>query len=216
MLRAVDRRGTPLRPIEVEQRLRACLGFRIALALSEAATPAFIFPSGGAVHVHVSPSILVAPDPVLDALSRFVHAPGDLEARSILLEFLDASPRGEPEDARGAIHDLATIFTAVNARFFEGHVTARIPALDQEWVPRGFVEFVVHHECLHAVIPARSIGGRRVFHPPEFRERERQYPDFWRWRRWEKENLGRFLGKPQSLPTQRDQTVDLGGFLGIV
>lgn len=69
------------------------------------------------------------------------------------------------------------------------------PALDQDWVPRGFVEFVVHHEMLHAVVPTRCIEGRRAFHPPEFRRRERAYPGFHQWRRWEKENLGRFLGK---------------------
>jgi hypothetical protein len=69
------------------------------------------------------------------------------------------------------------------------------PALDEDWVPRGFVEFVVHHEVLHAVIPTRCVDGRRAFHPPEFRRRERLYPEFVRWRRWEKENLGRFLGK---------------------
>ncbi len=69
------------------------------------------------------------------------------------------------------------------------------PALDQEWVPRGFVEFVVHHEMLHAVIPTRCENGRRSFHPPEFRKRERTYPGYHEWRRWERENLGRFLGK---------------------
>ena len=69
------------------------------------------------------------------------------------------------------------------------------PALDEEWVPRGFVEFVVHHELLHAVIPTRIIRGRHAFHPPDFRRRERAYPGYAQWRRWEKDNLGRFLGK---------------------
>jgi hypothetical protein len=251
----VDRRETPLRPVEVEQRLRSRLGFRAVLALSETALPS-VLPSSGAIHVHVHPSILVAPDPVIDALSRFARAPGDLEARSLLLEFLDASPRNdrsEEHETCGAHHDLAAIFTEINARYFEGRVTARIawsrgtaerrrhsilfgsylrlpgetvgqikihPALDQEWVPRGFVEFVVHHECLHAVIPTRSIRGRRAFHPPEFRKRERLYPEFWHWRRWEKANLGRFLGKvpSTSLRTrpggQPDQTVERGFFFG--
>ncbi|HZV00826.1 MAG TPA: hypothetical protein VFF73_29185 [Planctomycetota bacterium] len=72
------------------------------------------------------------------------------------------------------------------------------PALDQEWVPKGFVEFVVHHECLHAVVPTRSVDGRRAFHPPEFRARERAYPEYRRWRQWERENLARFLGKART------------------
>ena len=75
------------------------------------------------------------------------------------------------------------------------------PALDQDWVPRGFVEFVVHHECLHAVVPTRCVDGRRAFHPPEFRRRERLYPEFQRWRRWERDNLGRFLGKVRASAT---------------
>ncbi|MBI3726467.1 hypothetical protein HY251_21295, partial [bacterium] len=69
------------------------------------------------------------------------------------------------------------------------------PALDEDWVPRGFVEFVVHHEMLHALIPTRCEGGRRAFHPREFRQREKGYPGYREWRLWEKENLGRFLGK---------------------
>jgi hypothetical protein len=85
------------------------------------------------------------------------------------------------------------------------------PALDAEWVPRGFVEFVVHHEILHAVIPARAVRGRRLFHPPEFRRRERAYPEYARWRLWEKENLARFLGKlPPPAPSREAVPADEG------
>lgn len=84
----------------------------------------------------------------------------------------------------------------------QSHGTIKIhPALDEDWVPRGFVEFVVHHELLHAVIPTRIIRGRRAFHPPEFRQRERAYPGYREWRRWEKENLARFLGKLEPFPS---------------
>jgi hypothetical protein len=227
----MERLETPWRPVEIEQRLEARLGFRAVLVISEAAVPATVLPSGGLVHVRVPSVLLHAPGEVLDALVRFVRAPGDLEARALLAEFANASPvrdAGREDETAGRFHDLGAIFTDVNARFFAGRVVARIawsrgsterrrhsilfgsylrppgetagqikihPALDQEWVPRGFVEFVVHHECLHAVIPTRCIGGRRAFHPPEFRVREKRYPDFRQWRRWEKENLGRFLGK---------------------
>ena len=50
------------------------------------------------------------------------------------------------------------------------------PALDQSWVPRLFVEAVVYHEMLHALMPAKESGGRRCLHGPEFRRRERQLP----------------------------------------
>lgn len=63
------------------------------------------------------------------------------------------------------------------------------PALDQREVPRFFVEFVVFHELLHHVIPARRRGSRIDYHPPEFRARERAHPDYERALRWETENI---------------------------
>ncbi|MCA9609452.1 MAG: hypothetical protein KC619_27815 [Myxococcales bacterium] len=63
------------------------------------------------------------------------------------------------------------------------------PALDQACVPRFFVAFVVFHELLHHVVPAREIGGRFDHHPPEFKRRERAHPDYGRAVRWESEHL---------------------------
>lgn len=68
------------------------------------------------------------------------------------------------------------------------------PALDQPSVPRFFVGFVVFHELLHHVVPARVRGGRTDYHPPEFRRRERAHPDYVRATRWEAENLEVLLG----------------------
>ncbi len=67
------------------------------------------------------------------------------------------------------------------------------PALDQACVPRFFVSFVVFHELLHHVVPAREIGGRFDHHPPEFRRRERAHPDYARAIRWEAEHLDELL-----------------------
>lgn len=63
------------------------------------------------------------------------------------------------------------------------------PALDQACVPRFFVAFVVFHELLHHVVPAREIGGRFDHHPPEFKRREQAHPDYARAVRWEAEHL---------------------------
>lgn len=68
------------------------------------------------------------------------------------------------------------------------------PALDQAAVPRFFVEFVVFHELLHHVVPARRAGSRIDYHPPEFRERERQHPAYAQALRWEAEHLDLLLG----------------------
>lgn len=67
------------------------------------------------------------------------------------------------------------------------------PALDQDFVPRFFVSFVVFHELLHHVVPARRTGDRVDYHPVEFRTRERAHPDYARAVRWEADHIDRLL-----------------------
>jgi len=69
------------------------------------------------------------------------------------------------------------------------------PALDQEWVPEFFVEFIVYHELLHAVCPpVEGEDGRRV-HTEEFIELERQFPRYQEAVEWESTNLRRILDR---------------------
>lgn len=67
------------------------------------------------------------------------------------------------------------------------------PTLDEAWVPRFFVRFIVFHEMLHHVEPAKFHPLRTEFHTPEFRARERAYPEYERSIAWERANLGRLL-----------------------
>lgn len=67
------------------------------------------------------------------------------------------------------------------------------PFLDQAWVPRFFVTYVVFHEMLHHVVPARVENGRQRFHSAEFRSLERAYPDYEQAIAWERANLPRLL-----------------------
>jgi predicted SprT family Zn-dependent metalloprotease len=67
------------------------------------------------------------------------------------------------------------------------------PALDAAFVPRFFVEYIVYHEMLHHVVPARRAGRRRSLHGPEFRTRERALARFDDALCWERENLERLL-----------------------
>jgi len=68
------------------------------------------------------------------------------------------------------------------------------PLLDRAFIPRWFVEYVVYHEMCHAVVPDRyTKSGRRVVHHDGFWQRERKYRFFKRAKKWEGENLGRFL-----------------------
>lgn len=124
--------------------------------------------------------------------------------------------------AKGQCHDLDAILSDINARYFDGSLQARITwaarlgglsthrmAEDGEGRPyhlitisRGYdcpeatadiVGGVVYHECLHAIIPPRTEGGRRVVHGRDFRLRERQYAHYAEWRKWHREGLTRSL-----------------------
>lgn len=131
-----------------------------------------------------------------------------------------AAPRAAPPlSPRGRVHDLADIYAVLNARHFDDGVQARIgwgrrapggrrrsikmgvyfhdhriirihSALDDERVPRHFVEMVVFHEMLHQVFPPRvDEGGRRIVHGADFRAAERRFPGYERARAWEKAHL---------------------------
>jgi len=65
--------------------------------------------------------------------------------------------------------------------------------LDRPTVPRYVVESVVYNELLHADLPPVTRNGRRYFHTPEFRRRERQFRHFERADCWVRENLQQLL-----------------------
>jgi hypothetical protein len=123
---------------------------------------------------------------------------------------------------RGRYHDLDVILEEVRARYFpdcaavkirwgrwSGHTRTRSirfgvylpevqlirihPALDQAFVPRLFVEFIVYHELLHHVIPPIRSNGRYQIHSPAFRQRERQFHAYAQAIAWRKCSLHRLL-----------------------
>lgn len=123
---------------------------------------------------------------------------------------------------KGRWHDLEASLAAVNARYFGGALEARITwavrlgglsthrlAEDGEGkayhlitISRGYdspevtpeiLGGVVYHECLHAVIPPRREGGRRIVHGRDFRERERMYEHYGEWRKWHRTGLPKAL-----------------------
>jgi hypothetical protein len=65
--------------------------------------------------------------------------------------------------------------------------------LDRPEVPRYVVESVVYHELLHADLPPVTRNGRRYFHTPEFRRRERHFRQFERADCWVRDNLHQLL-----------------------
>jgi hypothetical protein len=79
---------------------------------------------------------------------------------------------------------------------FEQRLIRIHPALDQAWVPRYFVEFVVYHEILHALCPPDQGAHRRSVHTAAFRAKERLYPRYDDALAWETANLKRLLERP--------------------
>lgn len=67
------------------------------------------------------------------------------------------------------------------------------PVLDQRWVPRYFVQYIVYHELLHHLVPETRVAGRTLLHPPEFLRREREFQQFSRVLTWEQKHIDRLL-----------------------
>lgn len=132
-------------------------------------------------------------------------------------------PGRDPIRTDGQHHDLADTLSRVSRRYFGGDLEVNItwgrraaqgrsrrtikmgtyshderlirihPALDRPYVPRYFLEYLVFHEVLHHVLPAPIVGGRTVYHSPEFRARERSFRHYERALEWEKKHLTRLL-----------------------
>ncbi len=127
-----------------------------------------------------------------------------------------APPRKIVLNAKGRQYDLTLIFDKVNAQYFSGSVTAAItwgrkgarrfparrtlgtfledsniirihPVLDSRRVPAFYIEFIVYHEMLHAVMESAVKNGRRLIHAREFRKREMLFEHYDRAVQWERE-----------------------------
>jgi hypothetical protein len=66
------------------------------------------------------------------------------------------------------------------------------PRLDQPWVARAFVDFVLYHELCHHAQACDPKRGETA-HSARFRAWEQRFPDCELLLRWERENLDRFL-----------------------
>ncbi|HVV84824.1 MAG TPA: hypothetical protein VHE35_17290 [Kofleriaceae bacterium] len=172
-------------------------------------------------------------DPVITrALARYV-AENDRDASRVLGDFIDANQdvvRGRARKApaqliltSGDHHDLRTIFDELNARYFDGAITAAITwgarsarprrrhsikmgsysveerlirihrSLDRAFVPRFFVEAVVFHEMLHQVHDIKVKNGRREFHSKAFLADECRFDRYLEARAWERAHLDELL-----------------------
>jgi hypothetical protein len=65
--------------------------------------------------------------------------------------------------------------------------------LDRRSVPRYFVEYIVYHELLHALVRPEERLGRRNLHPPQYRALEKKFAHFKRARSFEKQLIAHWL-----------------------
>lgn len=126
-------------------------------------------------------------------------------------------------NTEGRVYDLERIFRRLNRQYFGGQLKCDItwgkrtsikrprstvklgsytvedrlirvhPGLDQEWVPAYYVDWVVFHEMLHAVVPINKVNGRHRFHTPEFAHAEQHFQYYEDASRWEKMNVAALL-----------------------
>lgn len=126
-------------------------------------------------------------------------------------------------DTEGEVHDLASIFDSLNKTYFGGSIGATITwgqrcgkarkrnsikmgsyamedqcirvhrSLDQAYVPRFFIEWIVYHEMLHEVHQAPLVNGRRQFHTKAFLRDEAKFQHYDLARCWERDHLEQLL-----------------------
>jgi len=120
---------------------------------------------------------------------------------------------------RGRCYDLLCIYDMLNEEYFNGNISASItwgnggpkyrarkrtlgsynaqnnmirinPLLDNNKVPKYFLEFIVYHEMLHADVGVAVNGARRSVHSREFKKRETYFKKYHRAVAWEKKTWG--------------------------
>ena len=174
-----------------------------------------------------------APPVILRALAHYAER-HDSDSAALLRAFVDGhehliraprAPREVDLDVEGAHHNLQEIFDALNERYFDGQIEARItwgprakrkrgrssiklgsyaledklirihPVLDAVDVPAFFVAWIVYHEMLHEVHDMPIVDGRRIYHTREFRRAEAAFEHYFDSVLWERTNLHKLLDR---------------------
>ena len=173
----------------------------------------------GVIELRITDLLAEAPSPIFEALAyilicklfrkpipavyndRYRLYLNRQEVREEITEIRVARGRKLIDPPAGILYDLADLFEAMNAQFFEGkmaqptlgwsrqasrtilghcdsaHNTIVLSKiLDQPQVPRFVAEYVMYHEMLHLVHPVESRGAKRAIHPPVFRAAEKKFP----------------------------------------
>jgi hypothetical protein len=131
--------------------------------------------------------------------SRVKIEPDALKAKGKVFDLLEIKDRIQKkyfpklEVAIGwSTHARTRAFRCITFGSYDRHRNqVRInPLLDDAEVPEYFLEFIVYHEMLHAVCPAKVDARGAVYsHTREFRVLERKFSEFQAAKEWEKKSL---------------------------
>lgn len=112
-----------------------------------------------------------------------------------------------PLSPTGQYYNLQEIYHTLNTQFFESKLNLNISwfgngniaktrvlfgsyhhrtklikinrFLDRANIPPYVVKFIVYHEMLHEVFPPkRKLNGKRSIHHQDFKQKEKQFPDY--------------------------------------
>ena len=134
-------------------------------------------------HLHFSQTS--APAKPLQSIGKIYNLQEILERMQNILPVPNLSIGWSNRTPRGALRSM-TFGT------YDGHRRQiRIhPLLDDPAVPLYFLEFIVYHEMVHAICPTKmGTNGKCKIHTKEFRDQERQFPQFKAAHAWGKTSL---------------------------
>jgi len=125
------------------------------------------------------------------------------------------SSRGKVYDLRNILRELGEKYnvptrgiriTWSDARIRRGQETIRLgsfiredrlirvhPALDDEKVPKYFVEYIVYHELIHSLVKPVSRKGWTDFHPKDYYHWEKKFKDYQKAVKFENYFTGKWL-----------------------
>jgi hypothetical protein len=160
---------------------------------------------------------------ILDFVQKNDPAARGILRQMVHLHFSKNKEEPSPLNSMGKVYDLQEIFDRTNASFklkgitigwskrlFRGRFRSitfgcfdttcrqiRInPILDSLEVPLYFIEFIVYHELLHALLPPKVNGeGRCSIHSKQFQEEERKFPHYEQAKKWAKNFIQRRHGR---------------------
>lgn len=124
----------------------------------------------------------------------------------------------KPVITQGSAHNLLDLYNEVNERYFSKNLSLQITwygklskrkaisltlglyddqlklikihrCLDESFIPRYFISYVIYHEMLHYVVPPYfDDKGRLIRHGKEFKKMEKKFDDYERANLWLRKN----------------------------